>query len=229
MYVLNHGNLGLSRAFNKVLRDRSFSWEEDEYIVFFDQDSRVESRHMLKLVCAYEEVEQAGYHISCIGPAYRNPSDGKMEIAKGRQIRKGFYEVSAVITSSMLTKYKNIREAGFFDPHVFLDMADWALCWKMRAKGGICVATSKVWFWHSVGEENLYLGPVRVRVWKPFREYYQIRDASYLLRKSYVPSIAKRKLFAMCTVMPLARLVLLPDRKERLHYMIKGCTDFKRK
>lgn len=32
-------NLGLSAAFNRVLRDKAFAWENDEYVIFFDQDS----------------------------------------------------------------------------------------------------------------------------------------------------------------------------------------------
>lgn len=40
IYIANYCNLGLSKAFNKVLKDSRYNFGDSEFIIFFDQDSR---------------------------------------------------------------------------------------------------------------------------------------------------------------------------------------------
>ena len=49
-YIYNNGNLGISGAFNRVLKDKNYCWNADDNIIFFDQDSRVKQGHVEKLI-----------------------------------------------------------------------------------------------------------------------------------------------------------------------------------
>ena len=47
-YCPNYDNLGLSSAFNRILKDDSIhNWQDDDFLVFFDQDSTIEDGSLL--------------------------------------------------------------------------------------------------------------------------------------------------------------------------------------
>ena len=53
IYLPNMKNLGLPKAFNKALKMNTF-WQEDSWVIFFDQDSKIETGHIETLI---KEVE----------------------------------------------------------------------------------------------------------------------------------------------------------------------------
>lgn len=226
-YTCFRENLGLSRAFNRILTDPGISWQEDDAVFFFDQDSRIEAGHIEKMMAVSARLRGGGWDVGCLGPAYFNTSSGTVEIPKAkRMLFDGTYAVSSVITSSMLCTYGNLRRIGFWNEHVFLDMADWDLCWRMMAAGKICCMTQAVILRHSVGSGEKRVGPLKLRVGQPVREYYQIRECMYLFFRSYTPMKYRVRFLAMLLVRPALHLLFLDQRKLRLHYMVKGFGDF---
>ena len=228
-YIANGKNLGLSAAFNSCLTDtHGFAWSADDYVVFFDQDTHIEPSHIAALTDEFEALRQLGYKVGCIGPAYYEANAQKTRIPKVRKaVTPTSMLVEKVITSSMLTTYEVLKSVGFWSDDIFLDMADYDLCWKMRRCGYVVALTTKSVIIHQIGESssNVLLRPISQS--KPFREYYQMRDRLYLLKKPYVPPASKAILLYEVTIQAGLRLATSPDRAERLRYMRLGKRHFK--
>lgn len=220
-------NLGLSAAFNQILTDPFIPWEENDYIFFFDQDSLIKPQHVARMLGVYEDLQKRGFEIGCLGPVYFNTSSGIVEIPKIKDpLTDNTYAVSSIITSSMLCTYGDLRSIGFWNARVFLDMADWDLCWRMKAAGKLCCLTEAVTLHHALGSGQKKIGPLTLRIGKPFREYYQIRECLYLLFRSYTPLKYRIRFVAMLFIRSPLHLLFLDQRKQRLGYMAKGFIDF---
>lgn len=225
-YVFFGENLGLSAAFNRVLK-REEGWSDDDYFVFFDQDSTIEDNHISRLIDVYDELKNAGLKVGCLGPVYFNNSSGQIEIPKMKtQLIDKTYSVQSIITSSMLTTYGTLKEIGFWNEEIFLDMADWDLCWRIIGAGKLCCMTEAVVLNHTLGNGEKKIGPFRLRIGSTIRDYYQTRDALYLLCKQYTPIKYKCRFILMLTVRSVLRLLFLDDKKKRAHYIKRGIQDY---
>lgn len=226
-YVFWGENLGLSSAFNRVLKNKE-EWNDEDYIIFFDQDSTIETGHIDKLILEYNEIQEMGIDVGCLGPIFFNKSNGMVEIPKMKtMIKDNAYIVQSIITSSMLTTYENLKEIGFWNDKIFLDMADWDLCWRMIQNGKKCCMTGRVVLNHTLGNGEKKVGIVRLRTGSTIRDYYQTRDCLYLLKARYTPFKYKCRFILMLTVRAGMRLLLLEDRKRRWRYIRRGVQDYK--
>lgn len=226
-YLCFHKNLGLSQAFNQILKSAQIPWKEDDYVIFFDQDSLIAEHHVERMLLIYESLHRNGRNVGCLGPVYFNTSSGTVEIPKAkRQLQSNTYIVSSIITSSMLCTYGTLQEIGFWNERVFLDLADWDLCWRIEDAGKLCCITTDVVLQHSVGNGVKKIGPVELRVGQPFREYYQIRDCMYLLGKTYTPLKYKLRFLAILLIRSPLHILFLDQKKQRLHFIIRGFIDF---
>lgn len=226
-YVGFGKNLGLSNAFNTVLKDERFGWTEEEFVVFFDQDSSISEGHIKKLKNEFIELKQEGYELGCIGPVFYNTSNRRIESPKMKAyLTEHTYRVKNLITSSMLTQYKILKKLGFWNENIFLDFVDWDFCWRLQTKEFICCMTEKTILNHSVGNGEKKVGPIRLRVGASFRVYYQTRDALYLLRERYVPFKMRIKLLLTVFVRPIVHYFCLSDGKKRMGYVWRGIKDF---
>lgn len=223
-YIFNGSNLGLSRAFNKVLSRTIFS--DDEFIVFFDQDSKIDNSYIEKLVNEYEQLEKQGTKIGGIGPNFYNSYNSEDDTILGKKISSEPIKVDSIMTSSFLCKYSTLKEINFWNEEVFLDLSDWDLCWRMQRNGYSCFITPRVTLEHTIGKGEKKLGIFRVKEGNPFRIYYQTRDCLRLITKEYVPFKYKIRFVLMLTVRPIIHFVVLDNKRERLKYFIKGLHDF---
>lgn len=228
-YRANFQNLGLSKAFNTILKDPAYGWDDHDILIFFDQDSRIEEGHISNLRDEYEALK-VQHPIGCIGPVFFNEANGTVEVPRLKTpINEKSSSVNNIITSSMMTCYQDLKCVGFFNEELFLDLVDWDLCWRFRQKGYLCVITEKVVLNHCVGSGEKKFGPLKVRVGAPIREYYQTRDALYEIRRSYVPIKMRIRLIANVTVRPVLHLAALDDKKKRARYILDGYKGFFRK
>ena len=182
------------------------------------------------MIAEYDALVAAGHPVGCIGPVFFNTSNGLVERPKMRTpLSRDSYSVASIITSSMLCTYGNMRKIGFWNEEIFLDMADWDICWRMQAANMLCCMTEVAVLKHSLGKGEKKVGPLRLRVGSAFREYYQIREGLYLLFKSYTPLKFRIRFLAMVFVRTPLHLLFLDHRKERLKYVALGIRDFFRK
>jgi len=229
VYVTKNKNLGLGVAFNMALKDDTYGWKDDDLIIFFDQDSQIGEGYIQALQNEYRKIETLIPNLGCLGPVFYNTSNDRTERPRQKKnITDETYEVSNTITSSLMMRYGNLKKIGFWNENVFLDLADWDLCWRMRKAGMVCCMTEKVVLHHSVGNGEKKVGPIKLRVGQPFREYYQTRDALYLLQENYVPLKMRLRLIANVTIRPVVHYLMLDDKKSRMKFIRRGINDYKK-
>jgi len=229
IYITQHKNFGLPGAFNLALRNKSLDWNADDFIIFFDQDSQIKDDYIRGLVHSYRKVEKHFPNIGCMGPVFFNTSNHTVEVPKIKKPLVGKnYRVDNVITSSMLTRYRNLEKVNFWNDNLFLDFADWDLCWRLEKAGMLCVITEEEILHHSVGSGEKKIGPIHLRVGALFREYYQTRDAYYLLKEDYVPLKMRVRLLENVTIRPVVHDLFLENKEERQKYRKQGKEDYKK-
>ena len=229
IYTTQHKNLGLTGAFNSILKDPAYGWKDDDLIIFFDQDSQIGEGYIQALQDEYRKIETLIPNLGCLGPVFYNTSNGRTERPRQKKnITAETYEVRNTITSSLMMRYGNLKRIDFWNEKVFLDLADWDLCWRMQKDGMVCCMTEKVVLHHSVGTCEKKVGPIKLRVGQPFREYYQTRDALYLLQENYVPLKMRLRLIANVTIRPVVHYLMLDDKKSRMKFIRRGINDYKK-
>ena len=229
IYIPKNENLGLGAAFNVALKNDTYGWKDDDLIIFFDQDSQIGEGYIQALQDEYRKIETLIPNLGCLGPVFYNTSNGRTERPRQKKnITDETYEVSNTITSSLMMRYGNLKRIDFWNEKVFLDLADWDLCWRMQKAGMVCCMTEKVVLHHSVGNGEKKVGPIKLRVGQPFREYYQTRDALYLLQENYVPLKMRLRLIANVTIRPVVHYLMLDDKKSRMKFIRRGINDYKK-
>ena len=229
IYITKNENLGLGAAFNVALKNDTYGWKDDDLIIFFDQDSQIGEGYIQALQDEYRKIETLIPHLGCLAPVFYNTSNGRTERPRQKKnITDETYEVSNTITSSLMMRYGNLKRIDFWNEKVFLDLADWDLCWRMQKAGMVCCMTEKVVLHHSVGNGEKKVGPIKLRVGQPFREYYQTRDALYLLQENYVPLKMRLRLIANVTIRPVVHYLMLDDKKSRMKFIRRGINDYKK-
>ena len=223
-YVAFKKNCGLSEAFNHCLK----TLKENCYIVFFDQDSWCPENLMAQLKADYEICREMLGEQGIIGPVYFEKNAGKIMLPKRKKvIADGLYAVSSIITSGMFTELEVMKRIGFWNEEIFLDMADWDICWRTQKAGMFCCLSENVVLIHSLGKGEKKIGFMRIKTGAACRVYYQIRDCLRLMKKLYVPFKFKVRFFFMLTIRPIVHFIFLGDKKERLRYFVKGIRDYK--
>lgn len=229
IYITKNEILGLGAAFNVALKNDTYGWKDDDLIIFFDQDSQIGEGYIQALQDEYRKIETLIPNLGCLGPVFYNTSNGRTERPRQKKnITDETYEVSNTITSSLMMRYGNLKRIDFWNEKVFLDLADWDLCWRMQKAGMVCCMTEKVVLHHSVGNGEKKVGPIKLRVGQPFREYYQTRDALYLLQENYVPLKMRLRLIANVTIRPVVHYLMLDDKKSRMKFIRRGINDYKK-
>lgn len=229
IYIFNNENLGISSAFNTPLKSTSF--DDNDFLIFFDQDSTIKTNHIQKLIEEFIKIERCGYNIGALGPVFFNKSNNSLEITKIKEQiveDSNIYIVNKLITSSMITKYRFIKQINFWNDHVFLDYADWDFCWRIKMHKLKCFLTTNVILEHEIGIGEKKVGPISLRLASPIRDYYKIRDSLYLLFRRYTPTKIKCVFLFNLLFLWIVNLFFLDKKKERLYYHFKGIVDFTR-
>lgn len=224
-YIFFNENKGISKAFNFVLKRDSF-FKEDDYVIFFDQDSSIYENHISILVNDYSNLLEQHVKVGCLGPIFYNTSSGKIENSFSLDEDSKTMEVKKIITSSMLCKYGFLRSIGFFNENVFLDLADWDCCWRFINHGYKCFLTKSSVLYHSIGCGEKKVLFIKLKVGNPIREYYQTRDCLYLLKEKYVPIKEKIRFILMLTIRPILHILFLDNKKLRCKYIKQGVRDY---
>lgn len=226
-YTTEHKNLGLSGAFNRVLKNEKYGWSDEDYVIFFDQDSSISEGHIASLIAEYRRLLKKKIRVGCISPAFYNLDSNELfKQNKIQEIDGKTFVIDVTQTSSMLTRYKVLKNVDFWNENLFLDLCDWDLCWRMQAKRYKVCYTENVIFNHRIGKREVSAGVLKAKEGAPIREYYQTRDCLKLIGKKYTPAKYKARFVAQVTVRPILHLVMLPDKGERAHYISKGLHDY---
>ena len=229
-YFPNHENLGLSPAFNKCLLEKEAV--ESDYVIFFDQDSKIEEKHIETLVSDFEGLSKS-YKVGYLGPSFLETNTGEIHgvMPYSKEAENNCWTVPATITSSIITKYEILKEVGFWNEKVFLDYADLDLGWRLTKAGFTNFVTKNVLMVHKLGNrtKDVHIPfrkrPSKVVIHKPYRLYYQVRDGLRLILKPYVPKSGKRTICTELILRLYVHLAYLDDKYESLKCWFKGFFD----
>ena len=224
VYIKNKENLGLSSSFNKVLEYKDCY--DSDFLVFFDQDSQIEFNYINWMIEEFLSLEKNN-NIGCLGPAIFDVNDNTYDFPKKSiKVKDDVYEVQIIITSGMLTRYSIIKECAFWNESVFLDFADWDLCWRMMKSGFKVYQTRKLKIRHSLGQGIMMVLGFKLRLNSEIRIYYIIRDGLRLLTKTYVPLNYKFYFLRTTLISPWIQLLFFKNRFRRLRYILYGYLHF---
>ncbi len=208
-------NIGINKAFDMGA----------SYIVFFDQDSKIEMDFIYSIYQEYVKLEVASDNIPILGPIILNRKlDKPYKMEKG-QLNNGFTKVKTLICSGSIMRIDIFKEIGFMNSSFFIDYVDFDLCWRAASKGHYSYITNKVQLLHTVGQStNTFLGiPIIGSV--PIRYYYQYRNFIWLCRESYVPLIWKIKVMIRKSFELIYMPIISAHGLQILRNMILGIKD----
>lgn len=220
-YVKNEKNLGLSQAFNKILQNEQFN--DDDYIIFFDQDFKISNNYIRLLVNSFEL--NLKNNIGILGPLIYDRNTNAKSISRYAEDNK-LSIVPRVITSSSITTYKILKEINYWDNCLFLDWADFDICYRIRAKGYHCAIDSSIVLNHQLGDKSKRFMKRTYPYYSPIREYYQIRDALNLRKKKTTPLKDSISMLYVCSFRFIIHLIIFDRKKERIHMWKKALHDY---
>ncbi len=191
-------------------------------IVFFDQDSTIESGFVAKLVAPLTPGKA-----EIVSPLYVDDTDNSElpSVRVGpngstRTIHRGGsdrpYPVDIVISSGTAATWEVFDVAGGFNEGLFIDFVDTEWCLRCRSKNIPIHVIPGAVMRHRIGSRSVKLGPFTVLVHNPTRCYYQIRNGFLLLRIRHIP-----KLFAARQILSImfSRGLLLFFIEDRVAYL----------
>lgn len=231
-YIANKKNLGLSRAFNQVLKNPNHDFSDDDFIIFFDQDSTVDEKHIKSLQDIFLELEEKNENPGAVVPV----TEKGARLVNSQTLNpqplpvKNCYSVLHCITSSMLTRYSILRKIGFWNENFFLDQADHEISFRIIKFGYKIAQSEDIYLKHKIGNGIMHTHILHhietFAVNAPIRDYYIIRDGLKLLGLNYTPNSFKKYLRKMIYHEPVDHIIYLPKKIKRIYYILRGHIDF---
>ena len=185
-------NLGIAHAHNfgiNLARN-----EKMDFVLLLDQDSILKPGTVDKLIEAHHTLEQSGKKVASIAPIHRDKKNGAIGpaikytpiIACKKIPKKNATSVITTdfnISSGSLIKVENINKIGPMMSELFIDWVD--IEWGLRAKslGYPSFMLQTVEMEHDIGDENTKFLGRSVNLHNDLRNFYILRNATFLLRK----------------------------------------------
>lgn len=165
------------------------------HVVFFDQDSAVETQFVSEMVKQYMLIEKDVNNLFLLGPTVYNEKtdeEYKSVFHKYETVDNGFQQRREIISSGSCVALRKINVIGGLDENLFIDAVDFEWCWRASRKGYISGITNKIQLKHNVGQREIKIGGYSILISAPIRYFYQYRNYMWLCRRDYVPFAWKR-------------------------------------
>ena len=219
--IRNRKNLGIATALNLgVQRAISLGCE---WIVTFDQDSRIGDSYIDGLISAYVESSDPT-RIGVVCPIYRDAQLGAVwPFPRGSNGEPLMY-----MTSGALMKSETFQKLGPFEDQLFIDGVDTEYALRMRA-AGYRIVESNVVLNHSLGRMTPHVFAGRhifLTNHNPQRRYFITRNRIVLLRR-YMGKDREWTAHEMTDFWKgtVALLLFEQDRWMKIKYMLRGAWD----
>ncbi len=188
VYISLRNNLGIATAQNEGIRQARESG--CDYVIFFDQDSRIPEGYVNRIVEEYKRINGLVFNLFLLGPTVingRTKEVYKSTIHRDVWAAEDFIRRREIISSGSCVALRKIEEVGLNDDSLFIDYVDHEWCWRALSNGFVNGITPRVTLTHYVGQQEYRLFNQLVIISAPIRYYYQVRNYLWLLRRSYVP------------------------------------------
>lgn len=227
-YIYNGENLGLSNAFNKILKEKDF--DSDDFIIFFDQDSTISDFYIESLMSVFENGEKK-LNIGALGPIIFDRNTNKTSMGKNidDSLCEDISVVPRLITSSLLCRYESLKKIGYWDENIFLDWADFDLSYRFQVNQLKCCIANNIRLNHCLGDNNKSFLGREYPYYSPIREYYQVRDSLILIKKKTTPLKEKIGMLYVAFIRTWIHFFIFDKKRERCFFYFRAYCDFARK
>lgn len=234
--ISNPNNVGLAKALNQGANYASTHINSTKYLLLMDQDSVPLPNSIKRLLAAHSALEESNVAVGCVGPRL---------IDKGTGLQHGFHQIkgwrwtrvypderdrtplpcSNLNGSGTLLKSALFEKLGGLDETFFIDHIDTEWAFRVMDSGYLLFGVPDAHFDHVMGERSLRFWCFGWRVWpqrSPLRHYYLFRNALWLMKRNYVPSLWKRWAVLKLALTLLVHGTTGPLRVQQINQMVKG-------
>ncbi|AYA06630.1 MULTISPECIES: glycosyltransferase family 2 protein [Rahnella] len=228
-------NLGIAAAQNIGIRKAEEKGAE--YIVFFDQDSKIDENYIRALTQDFLRVRQYDSKIATIGPVFTDSRHGfyyKVIDINRFGLRKKInpenysapFATSLIISSGSMIPIDAIRQIGYMNESLFIDYVDTEWCLRATSQGYTIYVGTSARMTHSIGDKIVRFFMFNIPVHSPFRRYYRVRNAFFLLRMKHVPKLMVVREFIFNFIHQVILILTQKSKKrEYLHSFLRAIKD----
>ncbi len=231
--VSNNVNRGIAAAQNQgidLARRSGFT-----RVLLLDQDTVLAPGVVADLSSQMDQLERDGCKVAAIGPAYHEVnsrrrtrayrSSGMRVLRISLDAATGPVASDFIIASGSLIPVSVLDRVGSFNEDLFIDVVDTDWCFRARAAGYVSYISPTANVEHRLGAGTVRVGPVRIAVHVPVRNYYWVRNALWLARQSYTP-LAWRLYFVSRSLAFLGAYPVFANKRAlRLRMIARGMWD----
>lgn len=229
----NKDNLGIAAAQNQGV---AFAQRSGfTHVLLLDQDTVLAPGMVADLAANLTNLEREHGQVAAIGPAYyeiNSQRQTRAYRAQGHRLsrlslkdRTPPLASDFIIASGSLIPLAVLEKVGAFREELFIDLVDVEWCFRAHQAGYKSFLSPTATVDHRLGSGTVRIGPYRMAVHVPVRNYYWVRNALWLARQPYTP-LAWRLYFASRSLAFLAVYTLLADKRIlRLQLMARGIRD----
>ena len=227
--VISSENDGLANAQNiGIIQAKKLNAST---ILILDQDTILPPSAVRVLSDALITLTSKGTLVGAVAPVYRdlnsNVTSG-LARACGIRVKEvarsevGIDECDFAIASGTLIPIEVIQTVGPMETGLFIDLVDMEWCFRARQRGYSVFQVKHAVVHHILGEGRVRVFMTDIPRHAPVRNYYWVRNALLLARRSYVP-IAWRLFLVSRAVAFAAIYPIFGDRRsQRIRYIAMG-------
>ncbi|WP_130803783.1 glycosyltransferase family 2 protein [Acinetobacter ihumii] len=206
------------------------------YIIFFDQDSTIDSNFIFHLYADYKSLVDQGIAVGLIGPKYIDPRFNFIysvnDVTKYGILKKinlnemsETTSVKLLISSGSLIAVDTIKKVGLLRENYFIDCVDTEWCFRIESLGFKNFVSKNAMMYHTIGDNLVTLGPFKSPLHSPFRRYFIIRNSFYMLKESHIPVLFSFRMIFFSFYQQFLILLRVNKRSEYFKVMLKGTRD----
>ncbi|WP_116186102.1 rhamnosyltransferase [Pectobacterium aquaticum] len=187
-------NIGLAAAQNVAIKYNKNNYDNN-YVIFFDQDSVISDSFISELIDAENKLTLEGEKVAAVGPSFFDPTNSQFYPAtvysgpfiKRVPLKEKPVEVTFLIASGCMIRKDTLDFIGYMKEELFIDYID--VEWSLRAKykGYKVFIIPKAKMAHRIGDKRTSFLGRTISIHSPFRRYYLVRNSFFMIRLSYIP------------------------------------------
>jgi rhamnosyltransferase len=208
-YIAKNGNVGIAAAQNTGL---AFALKIGAGgLIFFDQDSLIDSSALAVLVGAVKDGERAVY---CLIPGdHSSATETKT------------FKLRELMSSGSGCRLGIFDDVGPFETDLFIDCVDYEWGWRCLRHGVPILALQGGVFQHTLGKSKISVLGFSAHIDSPIRIYYQFRNITQMLFRNYVPLGWKCSQILRSSVKVVLIVLITRQRRLRIKLAAQGIGD----
>lgn len=215
--LITNANIGgIAGGFNRGIESAIAAGAK--WITLLDQDSRINSKCILRLVAVLVDYPCKSVVVGpIIWDEMRQQRHGRR-----RSSIDGLETTRLLISSGTTFSSSNWKNLGEMHEGLFIDFVDHAWCFRAQARGFKLFQCTDVVLRQQFGEAhpNKLCRKIGMQLYSPDRHFYSIRNLRWILLQSYIPLDLKIKELFKMLFKPFLWFVFEPRRSANLRAIL---------